>query len=237
MPNTIIPRGQSKRNSGFTLIELLIVIGIIAILAALLFPVFASAKKAAKTTSTVSNQRQLGVAFTLYEDDNDDLYPLVCDGPLGENKTGGWVWYDHFNFNSAGHFDVTKGSIFPYAKNAQIYLSPNDGHANQTGLSFAINSCLVDPLSGTGLTPTKPTTAVPQPSDTMLLGEEGTGLGNDHSNDTNDGFFASLYDHFSAWNAGGTAIIFTDLHAKVRQVQGDAAIASVTSGNTPGFCN
>ena len=59
----------------FTLIELLVVIAIIAILAAILFPVFAQAKEAAKKTQCVSNQKQLGLAFLQYANDFDDLFP------------------------------------------------------------------------------------------------------------------------------------------------------------------
>jgi len=67
-------RTQSK-NSAFTLIELLVVIAIIAILAAILFPVFAQAKEAAKKTSCLSNMKQMGTALLLYSNDSDDGYP------------------------------------------------------------------------------------------------------------------------------------------------------------------
>ncbi len=65
------------RRRAFTLIELLVVIAIIAILAAILFPVFAQAKEAAKKTSTLSNYKQMGTAFIMYTTDNDDLFPLA----------------------------------------------------------------------------------------------------------------------------------------------------------------
>ena len=68
-----IQNRQSK--IGFTLIELLVVIAIIAILAAILFPVFAQAKAAAKKTACLSNLKQQGVAFLLYQGDSDDAYP------------------------------------------------------------------------------------------------------------------------------------------------------------------
>jgi prepilin-type N-terminal cleavage/methylation domain-containing protein/prepilin-type processing-associated H-X9-DG protein len=61
----------------FTLIELLVVIAIIAILAAILFPVFAQAKRAAKKTTDLSNLRQLGTVMALYGNDNDDQFPLT----------------------------------------------------------------------------------------------------------------------------------------------------------------
>lgn len=63
----------SIRNNAFTLIELLVVIAVIAILAAILFPVFASAKVAAKGTACLMNTKQIGLADQLYRSDNDDL--------------------------------------------------------------------------------------------------------------------------------------------------------------------
>jgi prepilin-type N-terminal cleavage/methylation domain-containing protein len=69
---------------GFTLIELLVVIAIIAILAAILFPVFAQAKEAAKKTSCLSNLKNIGLAMTLYESDNDDYFPNI-------NMVGLWT--------------------------------------------------------------------------------------------------------------------------------------------------
>ena len=65
------------KNRGFTLIELLVVIAIIAILAAILFPVFAQAKAAAKKTASLSNLKQLGTSVHLYVVDSDDVYPIT----------------------------------------------------------------------------------------------------------------------------------------------------------------
>jgi prepilin-type N-terminal cleavage/methylation domain-containing protein len=64
-----------RLRSAFTLIELLVVIAIIAILAAILFPVFAQAKEAAKKTACLSNLKNIGLAMNLYLSDSDDLYP------------------------------------------------------------------------------------------------------------------------------------------------------------------
>lgn len=103
----------------FTLIELLVVIAIIAILAAILFPVFAQAKLAAKATSCLSNLRQLNTSFVLYQSDNDDQFPLGAYA----NPTGVTIWHDEIN---------------PYVKNKQIWLCPcssvkeTDSNGDQT---------------------------------------------------------------------------------------------------------
>jgi len=116
----------------FTLIELLVVIAIIAILAAILFPVFAQAKEAAKKTADLSNVKQLGTGTAIYLSDNDDLFPLQA----GQNLAGAWG----YNFNkyvpedwsaapsnpsrplySAGFFMNTTQ---PYVKNYQMLQSP-----------------------------------------------------------------------------------------------------------------
>lgn len=78
-PNSSLAHGKAKPSSaarpgGFTLIELLVVISIIAILAALLFPVFAQAKNAARAVACASNMRQMGLAMQLYLTDNDDMW-------------------------------------------------------------------------------------------------------------------------------------------------------------------
>lgn len=205
----------------FTLIELLVVIAIIAVLAAILFPVFARAKAAAKTTTTISNLRQLGVAFSLYAEDNDDGLPSVADGFPGTGREGGWTFYSEFvnGGNSAGKFDVTKGSIYPYVKNKNVFQSSNDGGAQASGLSYGYNGCLVNTPFQVGFNSSKTYTAVQNPSGMMLLGEEGTGGTIFSQEGTNDGFFNPESDGFSQWHSGGTAILFVDGHAKVLKAQ------------------
>lgn len=199
----------------FTLIELLVVIAIIAILAALLFPVFARAKAAAKTTTTISNLKQLGATFSLYLQDHDDGFPNVADGFPGQGRGDGWVYYSVFG-EGAGTFDVAQGSVYPYAKSKDIYKSGNDGGANRSGLSFALNGCLIQTPFVIGFNAGKNAGGVAYPSSTMLLGEEGTqgGLFSGQEG-TNDGFLNPQVDHFAEWHSGGTALLYVDSHAKV----------------------
>ncbi|RYG42949.1 prepilin-type N-terminal cleavage/methylation domain-containing protein, partial [bacterium] len=82
-----------RTSRGFTLIELLVVIAIIAILAAILFPVFAQAKAAAKSTACLSNTKQIGTALMLYEGDYDDV---VAPSNVTDNSVadGQFTWFE-----------------------------------------------------------------------------------------------------------------------------------------------
>ncbi len=66
-----------KKKQGFTLIELLVVIAIIAILAAILFPVFAQAREKARQTTCASNEKQMGLAILQYQQDYDEMFPMM----------------------------------------------------------------------------------------------------------------------------------------------------------------
>jgi prepilin-type N-terminal cleavage/methylation domain-containing protein/prepilin-type processing-associated H-X9-DG protein len=97
------------KRRAFTLIELLVVIAIIAILAAILFPVFAQAKAAAKKTVCLSNQKQIGLALTMYVNDNEDNFPFVCLYTTADFKKP----YIHWS-----------GAIQPYTKNHDLWVCP-----------------------------------------------------------------------------------------------------------------
>lgn len=213
---------------GFTLIELLVVIAIIAILAALLFPVFARAKNAAKDSVTISNLKQLGAAMALYTADCDDVLPQSTEGSTGANQEGGWTFYTVFGQDGAGRFDPTRGALYPYVKSPEVFKCPLDGDANQSRLSFAFNGCLIVPPFRYGINPSLSDTGVEDPSGIMLLGEEGV----NGNNGTNDGFFNPAFDAFSNWHAGGTAVLFVDSHAKIRHAR-DQFAAIVYGGTKP----
>ncbi len=84
---------QSRRPAGFTLIELLVVIAIIAILAAILFPVFAKAREKARQTACISNVKQLGLAWMMYVQDNDETFPPsnTTVASASNNNNPNWV--------------------------------------------------------------------------------------------------------------------------------------------------
>ncbi len=106
---------MTRRKHAFTLIELLVVIAIIAILAAILFPVFAQAKEAAKKTQAISNFKQAGTAVAMYTGDVDGGYMLSNSGSIGGP---GWGY---------GPPDtVPAQQMYPYVKNGQITIDPMD---------------------------------------------------------------------------------------------------------------
>ena len=102
-----------RKNRAFTLIELLVVIAIIAILAAILFPVFAQAKAAAKKAACLSNFKQMQLAVAGYQADSDDVYPLV--------ETSGT-----YSVVPPNPDDVTQTLLYPYTKSEGIWASPGD---------------------------------------------------------------------------------------------------------------
>ena len=128
---------------GFTLIELLIVIAIIAILASILFPVFSRVRESARRTACASNMKQIALAFTMYANDYSERLPGATDGPAGENKAGGWMYFTKFGAGTTdAAFDPKRGSVFPYIKNVQIYICPSDTVGEDIGNSYAANACV-----------------------------------------------------------------------------------------------
>jgi len=109
---------HSKRR-GFTLIELLVVIAIIAILAAILFPVFAQAKRAAKGAVAISDAKQLSLAELMYTNDYDDAFPLILAVNKSYQQGGGTYYWDYL--------------VQPYIKNWGIFADP-------TGPAVAVGS-------------------------------------------------------------------------------------------------
>jgi len=111
----------SSRSSGFTLIELLVVIAIIAILAAILFPVFAQAREQARKTSCLSNFKQVGLATMMYMQDYDGVWPIWWNGS------------DQGKVEVSGEGRCWGGVIDPYTKNSQIRKCPSDPNKTPDG--------------------------------------------------------------------------------------------------------
>jgi prepilin-type N-terminal cleavage/methylation domain-containing protein len=117
-PRTAFPNARHA----FTLIELLVVIAIIAILAAILFPVFAQARESARKASCLSNTKQLGLGVMMYVQDYDEMYP--CNSWDGENVYIGTT--DNVLGKDSKSAVQWPWRIMPYLKNRQIFVCPSD---------------------------------------------------------------------------------------------------------------
>ena len=128
LPFASLHRTERRRPFGFTLIELLIVISIIAILAAILFPVFAKARGNARKVTAMSNLKQIGVALLMYSADYDGHLP---------NRWPGWFGYGEF------YWEVENGDLpsllNSYIRNPAVWYSPEDRLAKRGATSFAVN--------------------------------------------------------------------------------------------------
>jgi len=151
---------------GFTLIELLVVIAIIAILAAILFPVFSRARAKARQAACGSNQKQVVLAVGMYIGDYDELYPL-CE-----------MWGDFRDFDSGKWYDV----VGPYVRNKELFVCP-DRKTVTRGRGYGWNIGGSTGANGFGYRAANPMTysgrvislgEVSYPAETILIGCPGT---------------------------------------------------------------
>jgi prepilin-type N-terminal cleavage/methylation domain-containing protein/prepilin-type processing-associated H-X9-DG protein len=188
---------------GFTLIELLVVIAIIAILASILFPVFARAREAARQSSCVSNLKQLGTALQMYTQDYDEMLPGAAPFSAA-SPYGHWVlaFNNGAGQNAAqpGPFPVDQGALYSYVKNAQVYVCPSDANGRVKRLSYSMNSaCNFQALAAARTVSTTP----------LFVDESAT---------LNDGYFAyggnTGGDIPSLIHNDGANLCFLDGHVK-----------------------
>lgn len=153
------------RQKGFTLIELLVVIAIIAILAAILFPVFARAREKARQASCQSNEKQLALAVLMYVQDYDERMPACRFGTTANRCQGSAQYY------------TWRAAVQPYIKNRQIFICPsNQAGVDEDGFSGGIfgNYALINEYCNTCCQPTGrhwKIVTIDQPAESIMLDE------------------------------------------------------------------
>lgn len=206
----------------FTLIELLVVIAIIAILAAILFPVFAQAKAAAKKTACLSNTKQIGTGLYLYLNDFDDALPMA-NYPAPPVYVGPpwtvFAWHNGPGVSELSWADL----MLPYTKNIALFKCPVDdlprkaqtGGAVLTGaqLSYALNYYFFRPPGGAPslfAVGGGSITSIPQPASKIFITETGPNTTNGQVSEIvrPDRFFG-LERHLN-----GSNYVLADTHAK-----------------------
>lgn len=183
---------------GFTLIELLVVIAIIAILAAILFPVFAKAREKARQTSCLSNLKQIGLSVLSYAQDYDECMMRANNAPCTYNLPNGSV--------STSTNMLWMYQIMPYIKNAQIFSCPSNSYrwpdnAYSSAANYGFNDTYLGGVSlGTIVNPSE--TIVLVDSTYYLADWDTNSTGDNHAPPNplhNDGSNSVLADGHAKW--------------------------------------
>ncbi len=184
-----------NRSRGFTLIELLVVIAIIAILAAILFPVFAKAREKARQTSCLSNLKQLGLAVNMYMQDYDSTLPYrpIAQAPAPPTTS---VWAA----------DIVYGQFLPYVKNSQLWLCPTKKNVAEFGTTFStysVNGYVLYPELYPPGNPVGPVTesSIPNPSEFIFFYDRIVGYA-ENQQPHNGGTNRQYMDGHAKWTKG-----------------------------------
>ena len=198
-------------------------IAIIAILAAILFPVFSSARENGRRAACQSNLHQIGLAFMQYTQDYNDRLPSVSDATGSNGVRGTWNPFDKFANNHLGQTDFKMGesSLQPYLKATQIFVCPSDDAGEPNGLSYASNAC-VNYRATTAATPSgtfhrghKLSYFQSTSLWALLVEESESDIANSSDTTTDDGYYLLASSNgMSTRHADGSNVAFVDGHVK-----------------------
>jgi prepilin-type N-terminal cleavage/methylation domain-containing protein/prepilin-type processing-associated H-X9-DG protein len=228
------------RSQGFTVIEILVVVGIIALLSALLFPALSRAREAGRTKVCLSNMKQLGLAMQQYVQDAGRRYPGAADFNTWWPGNGQWVSGIKADDPMTGNpgtlatttdgtyidgrtANIKDGALFPYVKSTEVYICPSNADGRKKGLSYSMN-CALSFLHDVRVT---------EPTDIVVLIDE---------EKNNDGFFYAVdngksgapgtsTDALTLAHNGGGNLLFADAHAKFYR----SDVFPITSNNDPQY--
>jgi len=190
---------------GFTLIELLVVIAIIAVLAAILFPVFSKVREKARQTTCASNEKQIGLGIMQYDEDYDETLP-------GRD----------YNSGPTGNIVSWRTMILPYLKSTDVFKCPSNPYNKYTDqnidglyISYSVNANNSNGVGGPfgDVTPNGVKLAsIPAPS--QLIGMVESTVAYDNLDVTNSIVFASNSQNLFAGHTGFSNFLFMDGHVK-----------------------
>jgi prepilin-type N-terminal cleavage/methylation domain-containing protein/prepilin-type processing-associated H-X9-DG protein len=210
-------RFASRSDRGFTLIELLVVIAIIAILAAILFPVFAQARAKARQAVCLSNMKQLGTGLMMYAQDYDETLPL--NDYIGNGLAPLIGWRDPRSGDS------WCSGIFPYVKNSQVYVCPEAVPYLDPTVPWRSTAKIEDGMVSYLMnyaTRGRALAAVPAPADLIFLHEGDRRWRVCHcrprpATPTASKYTEINYDFYDTRHNSGATLLFCDGHAKWRK--------------------
>jgi len=196
------------KRSGFTLIELLVVIAIIAILAAILFPVFAQAREKARQTSCLSNEKEIGLAVMMYVQDYDEVYPLLQRNPSASEKASitippgindppvTWQWVINPYVKNGNQTATVNTGAFELSGGVWNCPSfPVDNEPRQFGMNESIAGDFSDYAWGNNFGVQYPSIAMSElksPSNKVLIVEKGYMGNNGNATDWSDVRFTAM---------------------------------------------
>ncbi len=224
---------RSPRARGFTLIELLVVIAIIAILAAILFPVFARAREAARAANCKSNLKQLGIGMNMYVQDFDEVYPhwafqfmgttLPTGSPTGNGATQNALWFHmlHPYIKNVGVFNCPSSTPSPVGRYTGQYTGTLSYGYNYNGGSRATSHGGCAANCGVNI-PLSSMAAIEDVSGTILMTDA-----NYYVTSPGDGT-ADYANRVRAAHNEMTNVVYIDGHVKA--VKYNTIVAPITSG-------